>query len=174
HADAHSLIVTLTNTPYLVLGRRRDPFVRISACLGISHAEGQTLFVTRTNARYLGINRVLFHVQLSFSRGVIIQQLRGSKNRRGPGRRRRRLPPACDVAVEDRLMVRSERFLDFVAMARYQIDAKPLGVVEEVAPSVTITLRELGDQLPEASLYRGEGALLIALLERDLGAKRPL
>jgi hypothetical protein len=81
HATALSVVETLTSTRHFVLGGRREPFVRIRACLGISHALAQTLLVTRTNARYLGIGHFLFHAELSLSRGVIIQQLRGSQNR---------------------------------------------------------------------------------------------
>ena len=71
-------------------------------------------------------------------------------------------------------MIWGERFLDCMVMASQPIDAKLLSVVEDVAPSVTITLRVLGDQLLDAGLGHGKGPLLIALLDRDLLAERIL
>src|SRR5262249_16452599 len=56
-----SLIETLTSTRNLLLGGRREPLVRVLACLGIGHAGAQTLLVTRTNARLLLLGHFLFH-----------------------------------------------------------------------------------------------------------------
>ena len=105
--------------------------------------------------------------------GVVIQQLRRSKNRRRPGRHGC-LRPARDVGLEDRLMICAEGFFECLAMARQQIDAELLSIGEDVTASVTITFGELGHQLFDAGCSHREGQLFIALLERDLLAERLL
>src|SRR5204863_7063511 len=107
------------------------------------------------------------HEQLSLFCGVVIQQLRWSKNGRRPGRRCH-LRLACEVVVEDGLTVWAKRFLELLAMTPYQIDAKLRRTGQEIAPSARVPFGELRDQLLDAGFCHGEGPLFIALLERDL------
>jgi len=123
-----------------------------------------------TGHEHARVRYVFLGARLIWILGVVIQQLRRSKNRRRPGRHGC-LRPARDVGLEDRLMICAEGFFECLAMARQQIDAELLSIGEDVTASVTITFGELGDQLFDAGLCHREDQLFIALLDRDLLAE---
>ena len=71
-------------------------------------------------------------------------------------------------------MLWGERFLDGLALARHQIDAKLVSKRDQVAPGMTVTFDVLGNQLLDASRRHGHRPLLFTLLELYLLVERTL
>src|SRR5215469_6901446 len=68
-------------------------------------------------------------------------------------------------------MVGTERFLDRLATTCKEVDSELFGVLKDIAPSVAIAFRELGNELLDPRLRHCESALLLAARERNLLAE---
>ena len=100
---------------------------------------------------------------------VVVQQRRWSQHRRA---RCDEVVLLRDIFVEHRLLVRRERFLEFLLLHAMQVEANLCGHFENLFSGVTVTFDILLDQLFDPRFIQSERARFVSHRDRDLSVER--